>query len=86
MTYTGTGVVLRIGELFLKGGNRYKFEDALERNVRRALADRPEIEVVKKHGRIFVLGDCDAEVMKRLREVFGVSSLSPAVFCEKNVD
>jgi thiamine biosynthesis protein ThiI len=86
MSYTGRGVVLRHGELFLKGSNRYMFEEALEGNVRKTLEHRPDIEVVRKHGRIFVLGACDSEVMKRLHEVFGVSSLSPAVFCEKDVD
>ena len=30
-------IVLRVGELFLKGGNRYQFEELLEANVRRAL-------------------------------------------------
>ena len=83
--YTGPGVVLRFGELFLKGKNRYIFEQALERNVLFAVKDRGDITVMRKHGRIFVLGASDADLLARLNSVFGVSSLSPVVFCEKDL-
>ncbi|MDD5306704.1 MAG: tRNA 4-thiouridine(8) synthase ThiI [Deltaproteobacteria bacterium] len=81
----GPGVVLRVGELFLKGRNRFRFEEALACNVRRAVADRPDVEVVLEHGRIFALGACDTDSLASLASVFGVASLSPALFCEKGV-
>ncbi len=84
--HIGPGVVLRYGELFLKGKNRFIFEDALERNVRRALTGRDDVRVRRGHGRIFVMGASDNDIMRRLDGVFGVASLSPAVFCEKNLD
>ncbi len=84
--YTGPGVVLRVGELFLKGRNRHLFEDVLERNVRRSLAGRDDVKVRRVHGRIFLTGAADEDLMSRLRWVFGLSSYSLAVFCDKNIE
>jgi len=84
--YTGLGLVLRVGELFLKGRNRHLFEQALERNVRRALAGRDDVRVWAEHGRLFVRGAADRDLLERLEWVFGLSSLSPAVFCEKRIE
>ncbi|MCP4198285.1 MAG: tRNA 4-thiouridine(8) synthase ThiI, partial [Proteobacteria bacterium] len=86
LQYTGPGVVLRFGELFLKGGNRFRFEEALEQNVRRAVGDRNDVKVVRKHGRIFALGASDSNLLNRLADVFGIASVSPAVFCKKNLE
>ena len=86
MSYLGKGVVLRFGELFLKGKNRYLFEDMLEANVRTALRGFEDVQVLKKHGRIFVLGDSGDDLVRRLKEVFGIASISPAVFCNKDLD
>ncbi len=83
--FTGNGVVLRPGELFLKGRNRYVFEQALERNVRRVIRGTG-LELVRRHGRFFVIGDCDRDVIAKLAMVFGVSSLSPIVFSEKRLE
>jgi thiamine biosynthesis protein ThiI len=76
-------VALRVGELFLKGKNRFLFEKALEHNLRRSLAGRSDVELVPSHGRLFVLGADDEDVIARLSAVFGVASLSPVLFCEK---
>jgi len=86
MDYIGIGVVLRVGELFLKGNNRHVFERLLERNVRRAVKDRDDLKVVTGHGRVFVLGAADEDVMSRLRWVFGAVSMSKAYFCERTID
>jgi thiamine biosynthesis protein ThiI len=82
---TGPGVVLRFGELFLKGRNRFRFEQALERNVHRAVRGRQDVKVVRHHGRIFLIGASDEDLMARLSGVFGIASLSPVVFCEKDM-
>ena len=84
--YTGKGVVLRVGELFLKGKNRHVFADALATNVRRAVAGRDDVKVHPAHGRIFVLGAADEDLLHRLRWVFGLASISPAHFIEKTVE
>jgi thiamine biosynthesis protein ThiI len=85
-SFEGQGIALRFGELFLKGGNRFVFEQALENNVRHALRMRPEIEIIRKHGRIFVVGKCDDDLIRTLQSVFGIASLSKIWFAKKNID
>ncbi len=66
-------VLLRYGELALKGKNRGQFENRLLANVRQALADFPGLRVRRAYGRLLVeLGDAPfAEVAERLGRVFG---------------
>ena len=73
-----TTVLLRYGEIGLKGQNQRFFVDALTRNVRQAVADLGPVQVRYVFGRI--LADSAADVttaVERLRRVFGVVSLSP---------
>jgi thiamine biosynthesis protein ThiI len=72
-------LVIRYGEIALKGGNRKKYENALARMLRRALEPigRAKIRVV--HGRLYVYPETRSMRMaKRAAEVFGVKSVSPA--------
>lgn len=72
-------VLLRYGEIALKGANRGYFLDALVRNVRRAIEPLGPATVGVVFGRILVeVAAAAAEVVERLRRVFGVVSLSPA--------
>lgn len=72
-------VLVRYGEIALKGQNRRFFEEALRENIRRnlqGLAPRPVRHV---HGRFIVpLHDDWEEVRRRLAAVCGVVSFSPA--------
>ncbi len=80
------GVVLRAGELFLKGANRATFERALERRVREVLARYGGLELVRGQGRLFVRGGEPPGLLDRLAEVFGASSLSPVVFVPQDLE
>ncbi|GAW93363.1 tRNA uracil 4-sulfurtransferase ThiI [Calderihabitans maritimus] len=72
-------LLVRYGEITLKGKNRAWFEDMLLKNVKRALADLPEREIKKGYGRLYVdLKDDLSEVVERLTRVFGIVSVSPA--------
>lgn len=71
-------LVVRYGELFLKGANRWKFVEAVDRRVRRAVADLGAV-VRPVHGRLLVEGvGHSPEALARLRLVFGIASISPA--------
>lgn len=76
----GSVVLARYGELWLKGKNRIDFERALMRNVRRALRDLdPDAEVAREHGMLVVTPTRrTADVERRMRDVFGIASLSLA--------
>ncbi|MGI6038078.1 MAG: tRNA uracil 4-sulfurtransferase ThiI [Limnochordia bacterium] len=80
-------VLVRIGEISLKGKNRDQFESRLLQNMRQALADLPKRPIDKTYGRIFVPAQGDAmEVMERLRRVFGIVSLSGVLTVEKDLE
>lgn len=77
---TGRPVILaRYGELFLKLGNRTRFEQQLGSNVRSILSSLPGVAVDMPHGRLIVrTGEADPdEVVARVSRVFGLVSLSP---------
>ncbi|MCL6593843.1 MAG: tRNA 4-thiouridine(8) synthase ThiI, partial [Alicyclobacillus sp.] len=72
-------IVVRYGEMSLKGKNRADFERLLLRNVRTALRPWPDAQAERVSGRILVtLQEAALEpVLARLQRVFGVISLSP---------
>ncbi len=72
-------IMVRYGEIGLKGQNRGTFERRLVGNIRRALEGLGP-EVTRTSGRILVEVARDPEVaMCRLRHVFGIVSISPAL-------
>ena len=72
-------LLVRFGEIFLKGLNRPYFIRALVRKIRYAVKDLGG-EVWMHDGRIFVSGFSDLEAcIDRVTRVFGVHSVSPAV-------
>lgn len=74
-------ILLKIGELALKGKNRQDFENRLIQNLRQKLKNFPGLEITREHGRIYVeLGDHDLEpILDQLKEVFGLVGFSPAL-------
>lgn len=82
-----TAVLVRYGEISLKGKNRGDFEKCLLNNIREALSDLPSWELEHTFGRIFVKFSGDAkEVIDRLKRVFGIVSLSPVIEASLNIE
>ena len=81
-------IIIRFGEIFLKGKNRGFFERALETNIRRALKDF-SCEFEKQSGRYFVknfdLYESDA-ILERLKKIFGIHSISIAYETTADMD
>lgn len=73
-------IIIRFGELGLKGKNRPAFEDQLRERLRYAVRDLPDVRVQKAYGRFYVEVDEGqlAPALERLGRVFGVVSISPA--------
>ena len=72
-------LLVRYGEIFLKGLNRPYFIRALVRKIRYAVRGMGA-EVWVHDGRIFIRGFSDLdECISRVTKVFGVHSVSPAV-------
>lgn len=78
--------LIKYGEIGTKGKNRYLFEDALCRQIRRALKKiEGEFQVTKEQGRIYVesLGEFDYdEAVSALKTVFGILWICPMVQIE----
>ncbi len=78
--------LLKYGEIGVKGKNRYLFEDALVRQVRRALRGVDgTFKAYKSQGRIYVdwEGSYDyEEAVERLQKVFGLVGICPVVRME----
>jgi thiamine biosynthesis protein ThiI len=75
-------VLIRYGELSTKGKNRKDFIKRLEKNIKFALRDYPDLVYRRTYDRIYIkLNDEDPEdISARLQRVFGISSFS---FTEK---
>lgn len=71
-------VLIRYGEIGLKGRNRPQFENRLVQNIRSALSDYPGAVVRNVYGRLVVRYDGSPGVLEALQRVFGIVSLSPA--------
>ncbi|HKM43041.1 MAG TPA: tRNA uracil 4-sulfurtransferase ThiI [Limnochordia bacterium] len=73
-------LLVRYGELSLKGRNRKTFEDLLLTNIRARLADLPHGRITKTFGRIYLETKGNwADVAQRLQGVFGIVSVSPVL-------
>ncbi|MGB9809271.1 MAG: tRNA uracil 4-sulfurtransferase ThiI, partial [Caldanaerobacter sp.] len=72
-------LLIKYGELALKGENRSFFENALVKNIKYALRDFDGVKVEKTHGRIYV--ECEKnveEAIERLKKVFGIVGITRA--------
>jgi len=76
-------VLIRYGELALKGKNRGSFEHALIRNIRAACEPISNVYVERLRGRMAVIPEKRAgDVARRIQDVFGIKTISPAWGCE----
>ena len=83
-------ILLKYGELALKGANRSTFEAVLLKNIRRRLKDLGDFKVNKSQSTITVEpqnDDCDMDdAFWAVERVFGISALSRAAVCEKTME
>ena len=80
--------LIKYGEIGTKGKNRYLFEDALCRQIRRSLKKVDgTFTVTKEQGRIYVdtEGEFDYEgAVEALKKVFGILWICPMLQIEDN--
>ncbi|MEH7086307.1 tRNA uracil 4-sulfurtransferase ThiI [Neobacillus drentensis] len=81
-------ILIRYGEISTKGRNRNKFVDKLKKSVRIALVPFPNVKVEASRDRMYVLlnGENCAEVIDKLKNVFGIQSFSPAIKVERGLE
>ena len=74
-------IIVRYGELFLKGKNKHYFENTLLNNIKHALKDI-KCNIYKISARIIVNKydeDAEQNIINQLSKIFGIYSISPAV-------
>ncbi|MGN1478358.1 MAG: tRNA uracil 4-sulfurtransferase ThiI [Acutalibacteraceae bacterium] len=83
-------ILIKNGELALKGLNRRTFEDILIKNMRHRLSDLGKFRFTPAQSTITVEPEDDNtdldEAVKRLLKVFGIAALSRAAAVEKDFD
>lgn len=83
-------ILLKSGEMALKGLNRSYFEDTLMKNCRRRLEDLGKFRIYKSQSTIYVepqTEDIDLdEAVDRLSRVFGIAALTRAGIVNKNFE
>lgn len=82
-------ILVKNGELVLKGLNRNAFEDVLIKNMKRHLADIGKFRFTKSQSTIMVEPEDDEtdldDTAEALKKVFGIAALSRAAVCEKDM-
>lgn len=83
-------VLIKNGELVLKGLNRNTFEDILIKNMRKALRELGEFKFTKSQSTIMVESvneevDLD-DAVEALKKVFGIAALSRACVAQKDMN
>ncbi|RKD75766.1 thiamine biosynthesis protein ThiI [Sinobaca qinghaiensis] len=81
-------IIVRYGELALKGQNRKLFEKQLLHNIRQVITAFPDVKAKRTYGRIIIElhGENGSEVAEKIRFVFGISSLSLAAKAENSIE
>lgn len=83
-------ILLKYGEISLKGLNRPMFEKQLLANVAKALAPLGKFSIRKSQSTVYVepLGnDIDMQAAtERLSKVFGIVNICPAAKCQKTIE
>ncbi|WP_217557926.1 tRNA uracil 4-sulfurtransferase ThiI [Paenibacillus sp. GbtcB18] len=72
-------LLVRFGEMMLKGKNRSRFEKKVVSQLRGVLASFAQVKLVTEYGRVYIqLSDASAEdVGKAVSKVFGIETYSP---------
>ena len=81
-------IMIRYGELSIKGKNKRRFIRILSDNIKRALYDYPQVKVSQQHDFMFLhLEDAPQDkILERLQDVFGIQSYSPALTIERDFE
>lgn len=83
-------ILIKNGELALKGLNRCTFEDVMIKNIRRRLKSLGKVTIRKAQSAIYIEPEDDAfdfeEALSRVGCIFGIAAFSRACVCEKSMD
>lgn len=81
-------IILREGEIVLKGKNRRTFEYALIDSIKRNLKDIDGLKIERSYGRVYIRNTKENtdEILRRMKTIPGIYNMSPITKCEKDLD
>lgn len=81
-------LLVRYGEIALKGKNISIFQKKFTRNIKKAVVHIEEVNVIDNYGRVYVehLKEDYDRVVKAVTKVFGVVSVSPAIRVDNDIE
>jgi thiamine biosynthesis protein ThiI len=81
-------IIVRLGDLTLKGKNRYLFEKKIHKQIQDLLAPYVRITIKTEFARFYIElnGECYKEVIETIKPIFGISSFSPAISAEVELE
>ena len=83
-------ILIKNGELALKGMNRCNFEEILIKNIKQKISQLGNVSIRKAQSTIYIEpldSDFDfEEALDRISCVFGIAAFSRAAVCEKDID
>lgn len=81
-------ILVKYGEIILKGGNRTKFERILIKNIKNAVRNTADIKIQVVQATVYIETDenkIDA-VIEKLEKIFGIVSITRACVVEKDIE
>ncbi len=83
-------ILIKDGELALKGLNRCKFESTMKNTIQRRLKDLGDFNMPRSQSTLYIEPTSDdfdfEEALERISCVFGIAGFSRACVCEKTVE
>lgn len=83
-------VLVKYGEMALKGLNKKTFEDMLTKNIKRRIKSLGKFICTSAQSTLYITPDDDSadlsEVVERVGKIFGIAALCRACVCEKDFD
>ena len=82
-------ILVKYGEIALKGQNKSSFEDILQKNIKRRLKDMGQFGYFRRQSTIYITPpeDCDIdEAVKRLTYIYGIGAIQRCAVFPKDFD
>ncbi len=82
-------ILVKYGEIILKGANRPRFEKILMKNIKDAVKNIDDIKISVAQATIYIEPENDSNmdiICERLSKVFGIVSIARAAVCKKDIE
>lgn len=83
-------ILIKNGELALKGQNRRGFEETLMKNIRRRLRSLGEVDIHAAQSTVYVLPKTEdfdmKEAVNRVGNIFGIAAFTPSAVAQKDME